>query len=517
MVDDLKQKGLGIKIAGVLTPLLMYADDVVLLAGSVEELRAMNQVVTDYAYRNRYGLNGDKSAVMAFNVDKATEVAVAAEPWRLSGEAVQVKTSYKYLGVDLLTNVKDWKAYLNRVIAKATRVSEDLEWACRRDKGLRSRSAVTLWKAIVRPVLEYAAEIWAGDIPAAVAARAEAVQTNFARAVLGLAGCQSISNDVLRAEMGMEKLSSRWEKLRLGYWRRINVATADRALVAVASLRRKHVLWGSRGSASSWMSGMRDLLSRRGLHGHWVSPSLCADKCKDEWKDIVYDAVESAEAAALRLRLDAMNGDAVARYVRIKKWGKVTEEFSAFAGEVDRRGAMVPEYYLDDRAEPVGRRLKLLCRLGCLPTMSRVAREEKLPVEQGRCRLCVQSECEDLNHLLLACPTHDRHRVKMVTAAAGAMALHCGADFDGLSPADQVDTLLGKSTGNVHADDRISQLVARFLKKAWRGRKWLTTSLNEKLGRQDTVWALKAHGDGQCSGTLPTARGKGRSCISAAA
>ena len=36
----------------------MYADDIVLLAGTVAELRAMNQVVSDFAFRNRYSLNG---------------------------------------------------------------------------------------------------------------------------------------------------------------------------------------------------------------------------------------------------------------------------------------------------------------------------------------------------------------------------------------------------------------------------------------------------------------------------
>ena len=44
-------------------------------------------------------------------------------------------------------------------------------------------------------------------------------------------------------------------------------------------------------------------------------------------------------------------------------------------------------------------------------------------------------------------------------------------------------------------DDRISKCVARFLKKAWRSRKHITAKLNAELGRSDTVWALKAHGD----------------------
>ena len=54
--------------------------------------------------------------------------------------------------------------------------------------------------------------------------------------------------------------------------------------------------------------------------------------------------------------------------------------------------------------------------------------------------------------------------------------------------------MLGKSTGVAKADSKINMSVTRFLKKAWRERKNLTVSLNNKLGRTDTVWALKAHG-----------------------
>ena len=47
------------------------------------------------------------------------------------------------------------------------------------------------------------------------------------------------------------------------------------------------------------------------------------------------------------------------------------------------------------------------------------------------------------------------------------------ADIAPLSEqSEQLDLLLGKTTGLLEADDRISRCVARFLKKAWRSRKW---------------------------------------------
>ena len=38
MAEDLRDQGFGVQAAGILTPLLMYADDIVLLASSVPEL-----------------------------------------------------------------------------------------------------------------------------------------------------------------------------------------------------------------------------------------------------------------------------------------------------------------------------------------------------------------------------------------------------------------------------------------------------------------------------------------------
>ena len=67
---------------------------------------------------------------MVFNADRNLSRAVEEEPWVLSGEAVKVKTHYKYLGVDVLSNVTDWTRYLKRITLEANHLSESLSWAC---------------------------------------------------------------------------------------------------------------------------------------------------------------------------------------------------------------------------------------------------------------------------------------------------------------------------------------------------------------------------------------------------
>ena len=55
--------------------------------------------------------------------------------------------------------------------------------------------------------------------------KAERVQMKFLRGAVGLHKKGSgVADEVLRAEVGCERLEDRWSKLRLGYWRRIFTA-----------------------------------------------------------------------------------------------------------------------------------------------------------------------------------------------------------------------------------------------------------------------------------------------------
>ncbi len=160
--------------------------------------------------------------------------------------------------------------------------------------------------------------------------------------------------------------------------------------------------------------------------------------------------------------------------------GEVDKDVARSSCEIGRRGALVPEPYLDDRKEPVGRRLKLMCRAGCLPVMKRVVREAGLPPWQGTCKMCSSGEVEDIEHMVMRCDAHARHRNKLLERVA----------FDpDVSQSDRLDVLLGKSTGATETDTEIDAAVKRFLKKAWRGRKWLVLQTNRILDRKDTLWA----------------------------
>ena len=103
---------------------------------------------------------------------------------------------------------------------------------------------------------------------------------------------------------------------------------------------------------------------------------MCREVSKSVWKATIYEAVKSSETTAATGRLAKLKSSASARFLRSKDWGKLRKKFATTKSEAGRRGALVCERYLDDRKEPLGRRLKLMCRAGCLPLLKRIAREE---------------------------------------------------------------------------------------------------------------------------------------------
>ena len=155
--------------------------------------------------------------------------------------------------------------------------------------------------------------------------------------------------------------------------------------------------WAPAPFNNGWMGRTKVMLHTAGLLEDWKDPSLCCVQTKGEWKDKVYKSVESRETEATIERLSKLTSGYAARYLRCKFWGIIDEDVAYSVGDIGRRGALTPEPYLNDRREPVGRRLKLMCRAGCLPILKRVVREADLPACYGVCKLCSRGKWKTLS------------------------------------------------------------------------------------------------------------------------
>ena len=476
-------------IAGTLVPLLMYADDVVMLAGSQRELHAMMAVATEFARKNRFQFNGKKSGVMVFNAPTAVRATAVAAKWELFGEAVKVTDEYTYLGTVACTDDADWNRHVREVIKRAEQRSDDLLWMCHYDRGMRPRTAITLWQSLVRPVLEYASEIWSGQISQSLVDAAEAVQTRFIRGTLGLhANGSGVSNEMLRAEVGCERIQDRWTKLKLGYWRRVFSAPPTRLLRVVATFRHRERVAGAGGLGSrGWMRTAETAFARCGMQDQWQDTGACTTMDVDAWKTKVCDAVDSHSDNCRITRMNTMS--AASDYLGIKDWGRNTEPYSFSSGEIDRIGQHVPERYLDDRTNLKGTRLKALCRLACLPVMDRVGREARThgkacpwPKAERVCFACGTNQVEDVKHFVLACPLYTGPRARLLNRIASVLLKSTGqlaADaFNNLDDQSKLHVVLGKRIGDAATEDFIDRAVKKFLAKCWTARQGITDTIH---------------------------------------
>jgi hypothetical protein len=407
-----------------------------------------------------------------------------------------VVDAYTYLGTITTTREGDWSAHVLDAIARAKRRSNDLAYMCRYDRGMRPRTALTLWQSLVRPILEYSSEIWSGQIPRYLVQKAEAVQLKFVRVALGLhKNGSGVANEMVMAEVGCERLQDRWTKLRLGYWRRVFVAPNGRLLRDVVEFRRRECVtsggkgWGSKG----WMPTMKATLNQHGLGEYWSNPAAAATMPKPVWKDAVYAAVDASadvdRAAAFSSK------PSTAAYIDLKEWGPNPLNYSFSEGESGKLGQHVPERYLDDRRNLKGTRLKMLCRLGCLPLMNRVGREARppWPREYRTCALCCAGKIEDVHHFVMECPRYASKRTALLKQACRELAGSKGSvnatDFANMDAKGQLAVLLGRRISDPATEDRLDRSVKRYLSKCWNLRAGVTGSINDALFTSYGIYA----------------------------
>jgi hypothetical protein len=493
LVDELHRRGLGVMIGDRRVPLLMYADDIVLLASGPTELKVMCEVCTEFARQRRFQVNGPKCGIVHFGASKMQRELVVNTSWEVFGEQVEVMNSYEYLGSVTSIRIADWSPHVHTILAKAKTRAADLLWMCRAGNGMRSRTSVVLFNALVRPILEYCAVLWEGCISIDLARQVEAVQSSFLRALSGVhSQGMGVSNDCLRAEHGVELLSARRLKLKVGFWRRLYTVSPQRLLRSVVEMRYLQVRAGNaRIGSRSVLRSFRDSLTNSGLGHYWIDPSgAVVDYNKEDWKRYSYAIIDEQQD---RNRAARMVGSSSSRlYTQVKSWDINDSDHAAYSGEVGRLGFRVPEPYLDDRvSSPATVRLKLLARVGALPLMDRIGRERGWPRTARVCLMCGTGEVEDTRHIMLSCPHYNAERITMVeriehAASRQGQFVPGAGRFSTISDDDKILIVLGKRLDNAKVECGVDLAVKMYLTIVWRKRDNLRLRLNNILNRNDS-------------------------------
>ena len=372
----------------VCIPGLLYADDLVLLANTPEELQAMADQLTRWLSCNEMKAGIAKCAVMHVPRLSGTPGDHPRFRWTLSGQAVVEVGEYTYLGVNFRADWDIPKMVVDRC-EKGRRLSHILQpYLYSRTIPVHMKMAVI--RAVLVPVLLYGAEIY--GMNKSITGRMQSFLTGALKAVVGV------------PQNGHFGLVSLWRELNVPPICALAAGRRARALVKARSLRT----WVSRLAGMEFVSRRRTWMT---LVRQWCRthiPRLAA-KCRDEGEDVpsylhekdgwltADPKVLSRDVAYLVWRREERLRDS-----KNARW--YLESGFHHNRIMTQRTGVIP-------GRIRGMNLVLKCRLGAYWTARMRARRGLADAYYLiRCPYCSVQEPETLAHVLIRCPQWETQR-----------------------------------------------------------------------------------------------------------
>lgn len=406
-----------------------FADDLAILADSRKDLQTLLDTAFTYSESWRFKWNVGKSKVMRFGPRKGTKKQI----YFLGLHELEIVKVFKFLGVDLQQNLA-WTSTKRRFAAKARSRLPMIYKAT--FENLSVDSGEKLWQTLIRPTLEYGAEVWSGGgWP-----EAERIQKAAGRTLLGL--YRSTAVEVARGELGWLSMEARREIRQLRYWGKLVKMENSRLVKQIYRFCKERT---SRQKGSFGYS-IRKLLDKFDLGHLWRSELIGELK---EW--------ESRVQACVRQKDQDVWSAAVLRKPKLRT-------YSVIKTRVRR------EEYLS--WEITGEQRVLYARLR--------SGSHQLRIERGRwdgeqeaerlCKICGTGKIENESHFLLECYVFERFRRNMYRR----ILQETGYDLMAVKEKEVskwlLQVLLGNGVSRREARQGIGKAVAAFVAVAMRKR-----------------------------------------------
>lgn len=259
---------MGIEIEEKCLTTLFFADDQVIIAGDEDDADYMLRKLDDeYA---KWGLN--------MNMSKTEYLPVGSTQGDPDLQIKRVRRcrQYKYLGSIISDDGTTKEDIRNRVQQgkKATRILNSLLWS---DK-INLNTKLTIYKAIVEPILTYGCECW--QLTDRQEKTIEAVEMDYLRRSCRISRTEHIRNEDIRRRTGrVYTTAERIQTTQLLWYGHVMRMEQDRwpkkALMYQPTNRRR------RGRPSrSWKEGIEQTMEDRAIHeNEWIDRKVWRTKC----------------------------------------------------------------------------------------------------------------------------------------------------------------------------------------------------------------------------------------------
>ena len=152
----LKSFRIGINCNEDIVCILMYADDVVLLAETERDLQILMNALNDWCQTNDMIVNCSKSNIIHF---RNPSVSKANFVFKCGDSTLQIVDRYTYIGL-LLSEHLDFEMAAKFVAQSASRALGLLISKCKLAGGLPCNVYTKSYDSVVYPVISYGAGIW---------------------------------------------------------------------------------------------------------------------------------------------------------------------------------------------------------------------------------------------------------------------------------------------------------------------------------------------------------------------
>jgi hypothetical protein len=431
----------------------MQADDFVAVCDSIEEARAVAETVYQYSMKWLFRLNAKKSAIMHVAPSSRQQSCVTSSGITWNGVNVPVVDRYCYLGLWFQNNCS-WNVHFEEVMKKVERRKNMLMpvWKSRHIS-VEVKRIVLL--TCVRPIFEYAAEVWAPTTKQKWAA-IDRVQTDIIKCAMRVGHERPCTHAVL-AEWGVKPMHMWMHARAMEYFFRVQRMSDERLPKKV--LDAVWVLPDHVGvSVLPWQKYVSCLLQQYSVGSDTAFDD--AEKCKSHVKKQIklrYADMVTRDMPVL---------SSLQRYVQHVSPNLLQHmSFSA------------PQPYLCGVHPSFGFELLMRVRLGCLSVHEHTSRFARRHITEGTdedvesqapCPAC-GAPVESIAHFMFECPVSASARTHMYdiikTSVNGesklqkCLGLSCGK------------TMVARFVSCDFWNDKraiVHNAIAMFLQKAWR-------------------------------------------------
>lgn len=389
LADRLAETNVGLQLTkDEFVRVLLFADDTALMAKNPGDLQQLLNKLEEFCRRWRLEVNETKTQVCVFGPERKS---AAADEISYAGKKLETVNEYKYLGV-WIRNDFTWKTHIAKMVQKANARVADCE-SLFRGKKLAIPFKLAAYKALVRPILEYGAEIWTptGEELESI----EKIQRRCAKMIVGVP--DTTPTAALLVECGLEPMSTRIERAKLRF--------ATKLFDPENKTRLIGKLWRSMLNMTNaeikkrkWFSCMSNLLTEYAEVGQTAK----------KWS-------ESTDAKEVRLKRKAILE--LSKALTKTKAAKLMEEAIQKSTKMEQmRSIRKPSEHmikLGDYFQTLStengwkqQRLMFMLRAGNAPIGVEIERHEgELRKQRGAqtCKLCGAEGAEDQRHFLLKC------------------------------------------------------------------------------------------------------------------